>query len=109
LKLIVELAIDSAPTIRAKLFRKLLECEGKIKTGGVMIALNCSRPTAIKEMEVLKILGICRIDQKSTGELGEPEKMLILNEDFNWFLSDECKTIRGIPLTIKQDTLADLF
>ena len=98
LKLIVELAIDSAPTIRAKLFRKLLENNGEMKTGEVMVALNCSRPTALKEMETFKILGVCTVTQDSFGEIGEPEKIMNLTESFKWFLSDECKKIRGMSI-----------
>lgn len=112
LRLIVELAVDSAPTIRAKLFRKLLENEGTITTSEVMSALNCSRPTALKEMEALKILGLGYLTDESYGNVGEPEKNLHLIKGFKWFLSDECKKIRGIPLPPKepkQDTLADLI
>jgi hypothetical protein len=94
LKLIVELAIDSCSPIRAKLFRKLLDNNGALKTSDVAKALNCSRPTASKEMETLKILGVCNVFQESQGHVGEPEKTLSLSDDFNWFLSDECKRIR---------------
>ena len=114
LKLIVELAIDSSPTIRAKLFRKLLENNGVMKTSEVEIALQCSKPTALKEMETLKILGVCLIIQDGYGEVGEPEKTIHLSEDFKWFLTDECRAIRVLPLitkpeVVKQDTLADLL
>jgi hypothetical protein len=98
LRLIVELAIDSAPTIQAKLFRKLLENNGEMKTGEVMVALNCSRPTALKEMEIFKILGVCGVTQDSFGEIGEPEKTMNLADSFKWFLSDECKKIRGMSI-----------
>ena len=114
LKLIVELAIDSSPTTRAKLFRKLLENGGAMKTSDVETALRCSKPTALKEMETLKILGICYITQDSYGEVGEPEKTIHLSDDFKWFLTDECRAIRGLPVIQKQemeeqDTLTDLF
>jgi len=114
LRFIVELAVDSAPTIRAKLFRKVLENAGQMKTEGVMTALNCSRPTAHKEMEALRILGICYITQNSDGNVGEPEKTIHLANDFKWFLTDECRAIRGLSPTpqqevAKQDTLADLL
>ena len=109
LRLIVELAVDSAPTTRANLFRKIIDSDGAMKTGEVMVALNCSRPTALKEMEELKILGVCNISQDSCGDVGEPEKTINLSEGFKWFLSDECKTIRGIPLPIRQGTMADLL
>ena len=115
LRLIVELAIDSAPTIRAKLFRKLLENNGVMKTNIVESALNCSKPTALKEMEALKILGVCNQTQESDGLVGEPEKILHLSEDFHWFLTDECRLIRKLQPNQKheeidetEDTLANL-
>jgi len=106
LRLIVELAIDSAQVIRSKLFRELLKNNGEMITNEVMFALDCSRPTALKEMEALKILGVCNITQDSYGMVGEPEKVLHLDKDFNWFLSDECRQIRGIS---KQSILQDLL
>jgi hypothetical protein len=109
LKLIIELAIDSAPTTRAKLFRKLLDYNGVMKTSDVEMALQCSKPTALKEMETLRILGVCYITQDSYGMAGEPEKTIHLFEAFKWFLTDECKSMRGIALPPKQNTLADLL
>jgi len=96
LKLIVELAIDSCPTMRAKLFRKLLNNNGIMKTSEVRDALKCSEPTALKEMATLEILDICHINQDSSGGIGMPEKTIKLNKEFDWFLSDECKNIRNI-------------
>lgn len=107
LRLIVELCIDSAPTIRARLLRTLLEHGGVMKTNEVEIALQCSKPTALKEMETLKILRICYITQESNGYPGEPEKVIRLSESFQWFLSEECNQIRGV--TREEDTQADLF
>lgn len=109
LLLVMEIAFDSTMPSRSKIFRKLLDREGELKTGEVMSLLNCSRPTALKEMEMLKILDIGYLTQDSDGDVGEPEKILHLNKEFKWFLSDECKKIRGIPLPSSQDTLADLF
>lgn len=114
LKLIVELAIDSSPTTRAKLFRKLLDSEGAMKTSEVETALQCSKPTALKEMETLKILGVCHLIQDSDGGVGEPEKTIRLSDDFKWFLTDECRNIRELPIipkpeVVKQDAVADLF
>jgi len=108
LKLIVELAIDSAPTTRARLFRKLLERGGTMQTNEVMDALQCSRPTAHKEMETLKILEICTLTDDSGGSVGQPEKTIHLSPDFHWFLTDECNSIRGIPVPPEQNTLAGL-
>ena len=67
-----------------------------MKTSDIKTALNCSEPTALKEMTTLEILGVCHIAQSSSGEIGMPEKTLNLNKEFGWFLSDECKSIRNI-------------
>jgi len=95
-RLAVELAIDSAPTIRTRLLRALFEMGGEICTTEVEEVLRCSKPTALKEMETLKILGICSIHQESQDRVGEPEKIMKLNDGFAWFLSDECNQMRGL-------------
>jgi hypothetical protein len=114
LRFVIELTIDSAPTIRAKLFRKLIEHNGVMATSEVEKELNCSKPTALAEMEKLKILRVCYITDNSYGAVGEPEKEIHLVNDFKWFLTDECRAIRGLPpvpqqKVVKQDTQADLF
>lgn len=108
-RLAVELAIDSAPTIRTRLLRALFEMGGEICTTEVEEVLRCSKPTALKEMETLKILGICNIRQESQGRVGEPEKIMKLNDGFAWFLSNECNQIRGLidkqnPTLWQEDT-----
>lgn len=109
LKLIIELSIDSCSTIRAKLFRELINNNGTMKTSDVMNVLNCSRPTALKEMETLRILGVCHTTQESYGQIGGKEKELILLKEFEWFLGDECKQIRGVALAPKQGIISDLM
>ena len=110
LKLIIELAIDSANTIRAKLFRKLVENGGKMTTTQVEYALNCSKPTALKEMQMLKLLGVCDLTADyNNHSVGNDEKIVILTKDFMWFTSDECKKIRGIETEPKQNTMSEIF
>jgi len=109
LRLIIEIAIDSCPTVRASIFRKLLEHNGVLTTTQVMNALGYSRTTALKEMEVLKILGIVSTTQESHGYVGEPEKEIRLSEEFSWFLSDECHEIRGLSPLPKSTESAELI
>lgn len=109
LKLIIELVIDSAPPIRAKLFRKLLEKNGKMRTTEVEVALQCSKPTALKEMETLKLLELAYINTENDKGFGQEEKIINLSSDLEWFLSEECKEIRGLALPDKQRTLAELL
>lgn len=96
LKPIVEICVDSAPTGRSKLFRALIENGGTMKTSEVEAVLKFSKPTALKEMEALKILDVCDKYQDPEGEVGGAEFKISLRKDFEWFLSDECKKIRGI-------------
>lgn len=105
-RLAVELAMDSAPTVRTRLFRALIELGGEICTTEVEAVLNCSKPTALKEMETLKILGICTIRQESQGRVGEPEKIMKLDDSFAWFVGDDCKEIRNEnPEVINKENL----
>ena len=97
LRLIIELTISSAPITRANLLRGLLLKNGHMKTREVKAYLGCETPTALKEMETLRILGIATITKESNGHVGEPEKKIHLSEDLEWFLSDECRAIRGLP------------
>jgi len=108
LRLIVELAIDSAPTTRAELFRELVAYGGVMTTSQIEKRLDCSKPTALKEMRTLEALGVCTLKELKTGQAGQPENQITLNEDFSWFFSDECRRIRGVEHIPLRDTLSDL-
>ena len=73
----------------------MIEHNGVMTTSEVEKAMNCSKPTALAEMEKLKILKVCHITQESYGAVGEPEKEINLIDDFKWFLSEECQQIRS--------------
>lgn len=90
---VLEVTFDSAPMIRSKVFRSLLEQNGTLKTGQIEKLLRCSKPTALKEMEALTVLGIA---DKTDGdaEYGRPEHELRLAEKFHWFATDECEGLR---------------
>lgn len=103
LKLVVELAFDSAPSIRAMLFRKLIDNGGKLTTTEVEQHLNCSKPTALKEMETLQILGLVHYTTDTNGTVGNSEKVIALNHDYQWFLSHECGSIRNPNMQMVYD------
>jgi predicted transcriptional regulator len=89
---VLEVTFDSAPTIRAKVFRGLLEHGGIMKTSQVEKLLRCSKPTALKEMGALVVLGVA--DETETApEYGRPEHELRLAERFEWFATDERKAL----------------
>lgn len=105
LKPVIEVAFDSTVSSRSTLFRNIVDRGGSMSTGEVEQVLHQTKPTALKEMETLRLLGICYTTQESYGDIGEPEKEIHLAEDLRWFLSDECKSIRGIPLPPKQEPI----
>jgi hypothetical protein len=94
IRFVIELAIDSSPPTRAKLVGILIENGGELKTSQVETLLQCSKTTALKEMETLKALNVCDISEQG-GMIGQPEKIIRLKEDFRWFMSDECKNLRN--------------
>lgn len=89
LRFVVELAIQSSEYVRSSIMRGLLKNGGSLKTSQVEKLLNCSKPTALKEMEVLKILGLCDYrEELALGYPGNSEKLLVLKEDFMWLLEE---------------------
>ena len=90
---VLEVTFDSAPTIRSKVFRSLLEHNGTLRTGQVETLLRCSKPTALKEMEALAVLGVAE-KAEADPAYGRPEHELRLTEKFQWFTTDECKDLR---------------
>ena len=89
---VLEVTFDSASTSRSKLFRHLIEKDGKLETPDVETLLKCTAPTARREMEALVILGV--VDKlEFTGHA----TVITLADRFNWFVEDECCELRGKP------------
>jgi predicted transcriptional regulator len=89
---VLEVTFDSAPTIRSKVFRGLLEQGGTLKTSQVEKLLRCSKPTALREMEALAVLGVAD-KTEADPEYGRPEHELRLAEKFEWFATAERKAL----------------
>jgi hypothetical protein len=90
---ILEVTFDSAPTIRSKVFRGLLGRGGTLKTNHVEKLLRCSKPTALKEMEALAVLGVAD-KTEADPDYGRPEHELRLAKKFEWFATAECEALR---------------
>jgi predicted transcriptional regulator len=93
---ILEVTFDSAPTIRSKVFRGLLEQGGAMKTSHVEKLLRCSKPTALKEMEALAVLGVAD-KTEADPDYGRPEHELRLAKKFEWFATDARKALCWPP------------
>lgn len=89
---VLDVTFDSAPSIRSRVFRGLLEHGGSLKTGQVEKLLKCSKPTALKEMEALAVLGVAD-KTEADPDYGRPEHELRLAKRFKWFATCECKAL----------------
>jgi hypothetical protein len=92
---VLDVAFDSAPATRAKLFRHLVEANGTLATTDVTKLLRCSPPTARKEMEALSVLGIVSKGTEDDEEVGRPATEITLAKEFGWFCGQECKQYRA--------------
>jgi hypothetical protein len=92
---VLDVTFDSAPTIRAKVFRELIEKDGLLTTSDVVKVLRCTPPTARKEMEALSVLGVADKTMEDAWEkTGRPETEIKLERRFEWFTSDDCGALR---------------
>ncbi|HWA51828.1 MAG TPA: hypothetical protein VG895_02120 [Patescibacteria group bacterium] len=112
-KIVLNVAFDSAPSSRTKIFRFLILNNGAATTTEIVTRLNCSSTTADKEMEKLKILGIVDMTTDCDDFPGRPSKMIRFKKEFEWFYSNECLNLIEIKNTNdkqvaieKQETLA---
>lgn len=97
LKTTFNVALDSAPPNRAKIFKHLIYKDGRLATNEVMEILKCSRPTALKLMQEMTILEIVdtdgNLDDESETFGGRPEQVITLKAKYEWFISEECKEL----------------
>ncbi|HBK33780.1 TPA: hypothetical protein DEP34_03245 [Candidatus Uhrbacteria bacterium] len=93
---VIEVTFNSAQYNRIKLLNVLLEYGGTITTSLVETAISCSNPTALKEIETLRVLKIVDIEKVNTSEPGQPEKIVTIKKEFDWFCSDECEQLRSL-------------
>jgi hypothetical protein len=92
---VLEITFDSAQMDRAQVFRGLLKNGGTLRTSEIETLLRCSKPTALKEMEALSVLGVAhKVTDPDYGQPGQPEHELRLADKFQWFMSDERKSLQ---------------
>lgn len=87
LKVVIPVALSSAPKERVQLFKLLLENNGQLNTSQFMEKAKVSRDTALKSMKQLTMLDLVEsvTEQNST----KPTFAVKLKEHYQWFLTDE--------------------
>lgn len=94
---VIEVILNSAQYNRIKLLEAIMANGGTITTGIAESSINCSNPTALKEIETLRILGLVETqEEKVSSYPGRPEKIVTLKKEFEWFCSKECKRLRAM-------------
>tara|TARA_Y100001936_G_scaffold27642_1_gene25941 strand:- start:409 stop:1623 length:1215 start_codon:yes stop_codon:yes gene_type:complete len=75
-RIIVKIAIDSAPGKRGKLFRELVKGKCKVTIDEFMRSAGISRHTALKEFEIAEAIGLVTLGKKNGGR-GRPRTTAI--------------------------------
>ncbi len=90
--LLIKTVLSTAPVERVMIFDLLLNSGGELNASDIEDFLNISRPTALRTMTELKILGLVNLTQES--ESSNSVRTIKLKKEFEWFLSDEFKRLR---------------
>jgi hypothetical protein len=92
--ILIKVVLSTAPVDRFKVFDLLLERQGELNTRTLLRDLDFSRPTALRTMTELKVLGLVNM-KKEDEEIPNSILSIKLKEEFDWFLSEEFKKLRG--------------
>ena len=87
LSVVISVVLSSASRERVELFKLLLEHNGKISSSEFQDAAQVSKPTALKEMQLLTVIGL--VDKYDDEAETKPVTTIRLKSDYHWFLSDE--------------------
>jgi hypothetical protein len=90
--IIIKTVLSTAPVERVMIFDLLLNSNGELTASDIENFLNISKPTALRTMTELKILGLVNLTQES--ESSNSLKTIKLKKEFEWFLSGEFKRLR---------------
>ena len=90
LRIVIPVALSSAPRERVDLLRLLIENNGKLNTDEFIVLAQVSRATARKEMEKLHRIGLVEITEENSTT--KPIMVVKLKDEFNWFLSTEFRS-----------------
>jgi AAA lid domain len=102
LRIIVKVVLSTGPVERVRILDKLLNHKksdgGYLDTGQLSGSLNISKPTALRTMTELAILGLVDVSPALGTEDNEEhtglERKIRLKERFSWFKSEEFRQLR---------------
>lgn len=93
ISIVLKVALSSASLERTRLLNKLIENDGVLLTEDVIHGLNCSRPTALKQMEMFQHLEIAEEVISDNLDVGRSEKVIKLTDRFSWLIGNRFKKL----------------
>ena len=87
LRLIRRVCLSSMPYDRHKFLELLMANDGRLSSAAIEKELSCSKDTALRTMEVFRVLGVVKINDLAVGE-GRPLKFVELNDEFRELLNE---------------------
>ena len=87
----IKVMLSTASIERVNLLDLLIAHNGRLTTSIIEQSLNVSAPSARRTMTELKATGLVSVKKK---EYDTDEMEIELKEQFNWFLSEEFRTLR---------------
>lgn len=90
--ILIKTVLSTAPLERVLIFDLLLNTNGILTRPQIQDFLKISRPTTLKTMIALDVLGLVDFTKEEENNNNLPAK-ITLKKEFDWFLSDEFKKL----------------
>jgi len=95
MRIVIETVFSTASMARVRIFELLLEFKGEITTSQIVQSLKISDDTARRTMTEFEAIGLVEMQEVQGSHGGEPQKQIILVEEFGWFLSEEFRELKN--------------
>jgi len=99
ISIVIKVALSSASLERVRLLNKLIKNDGVLITEDVIHGLNCSRPTALKQMEMFQHLNIVKEIVPTNFDVGRSEKTIKFTDQFMWFIGKRFKQLNAYTVS----------
>ena len=102
--IVAKTVLSTAQTDRVSVFYLLLDNDGDVSTDDIMRCLSVARPTALRTMTELNVIGLVEEYEYKEQSDTQSTKHIRLRDGFKWFLSEDFKKLRDgfVPIGYKK-------
>ena len=102
--IVAKTVLSTAQTDRVSVFYLLLDNDGDVSTDDIMTCLSVARPTALRTMTELNVIGLVEEYEYKEQSDTQATKHIRLRDGFKWFLSEDFKKLRDgfVPIGYKK-------